>query len=121
MMNVNSLAPEVDPEGAMQIRYKPEETPITLAAKRTYLGQVYLSWAQYPVTETEEISDASASGGPGNDRAAYVVRLRDLRYTYPGKTATPTLGASVTLTRDLKVAGQQFGMRQAPARNSGRP
>jgi inner membrane protein len=45
-MDVDSVAPEVDPEGAMQIRYKPEETPATLAAKRSYLGQVYLSWAQ---------------------------------------------------------------------------
>jgi inner membrane protein len=113
MMNVDSLAPEVDPEGAMQIRYKPEETPITLAAKRSYLGQVYLSWAQYPVTETEELSDGSASNGFATDRAAYLVRLRDLRYTYPGKTATPTLGATVTLTRDLRVVSEQFGVRSA--------
>src|SRR5208337_2633373 len=53
-MDVDSLAPEVDPEAQMQIRYKPEETPVTLAAKKTYLGRVYLSWAQYPLTETEQ-------------------------------------------------------------------
>jgi inner membrane protein len=29
---VESLAPEVDPEGNLEIRYKPEETPVTLAA-----------------------------------------------------------------------------------------
>ena len=39
---LNSIrCPEVDPEGRMQIRYKPEETPVTLAAKKTYLGRVY--------------------------------------------------------------------------------
>ena len=45
---VDSLTPEVDPDGDMQIVYKPEETPVTLAAKRSYLGRVYLDWAQYP-------------------------------------------------------------------------
>ena len=33
--NVDSLAPEVDPEGRMQNLYKPEETRVTLAAKKT--------------------------------------------------------------------------------------
>src|SRR5207247_98719 len=36
---VDSLGPEVDPDGDMRIRYKPEETPVTLAAKRSYLGR----------------------------------------------------------------------------------
>ena len=107
-MDVDALAPEVDPQGKMQIRYKPEETTVTLAAERTYLGRVYLSWAQYPITETEELAP-----GLANDRAAYLVRFRDLRYMYPGRNATPTLGASVTLTRDLQVVSEQVGMRSA--------
>jgi len=105
-MDVNALAPEVDPEGNMQIRYKPEETPVTLAAKNTYLGRVYLSWAQYPITETEQLS---------SDRAAYVVRLRDLRYSYPGRPASSMLGGSVVLTRDLQVVSEEFGSRSAKA------
>jgi inner membrane protein len=106
--NVDSLAPDVDPEGRMQIQYKPEETPVTLAAKKTYLGQVYLSWAQYPVTETEQLESG---------RAAYVVRFRDLRYAYPGRDIRATLGARVFLSRDLQVLSEQFGMRSAGARN----
>ena len=51
----NSLTPEVDPEGSMEIRYKPEETPVTLAAKNSYVGRVFLDWAQYPITETEAL------------------------------------------------------------------
>jgi inner membrane protein len=101
-MDVDALDPEVDPQGKMQIRYKPEETPVTLAAKKTYLGRVYLSWAQYPITETEELSDR---------RAAYLVRLRDLRYAYPSQGPRGVLGASVTLTRDLQVVSEQFGVR----------
>jgi inner membrane protein len=105
-MDVNSLTPEVDPSGTMQIRYKPEETPITLAAKQSYLGQVYLSWAQYPITETEELDP-----GLSNNQAAYRVRFRDLRYVYPGKGPGSPLGASVLLTRDLKVVSQEMGAR----------
>jgi len=112
MMNVDSLTPEVDPEDKMQIRYKPEETTITLAAKKSYLGRVYLSWAQYPITETEQTDNDPAD----RSRAAYIVRLRDLRYAYPGQSSTrATLGARVFLTRDLQVVSEEMGMRSAPS------
>jgi inner membrane protein len=110
-MDVDSLAPEVDPEGRMQIRYKPEETPVTLAAKKTYLGRVYLSWAHYPVTETEQIDS-----DPVSARAAYMVRFRDLRYDSPGTNARGMLGAQVFLTRDLQVVDERFGMGSAKNR-----
>jgi len=104
-MDVNSLIPEVDPNGNMQIRYKPEETPVTLAAKRSYLGRVYLSWAQYPITETEELIP-----GIDNHHAAYRVRFIDLRYAYPDEGSRPPLGATVLLTSDLKVISERMGM-----------
>ena len=110
MMNVDTLAPEVDPEGRMRIRYKPEETPVTLAAKKSYLGRVYLDWAQYPVTETEQIDQ----GG-----AAYAVRFRDLRYAYPGQEARAPLGATVFLSRDLQVLEERFGVRGASTGTQG--
>jgi inner membrane protein len=105
--NADSLAPEVDPEGGLEIRYKPEETPVTLAAKKSYLGRLYLDWARYPVTETEEL----VGGDRGKDNAAYVVRFRDLRYVYPGGGTRAVLSASVLLDRDLRVVSEQFGMR----------
>ncbi len=120
-MDVDSLSPEVDPESQMQVRYKPEETPVTLAAKKTYLGRVYLSWAQYPVTETEELENdpaiVAANTPIGNARAAYAVRFRDLRYDYPGRDARAMLGATVFLTRDLQVVEERFGME---SRHQGR-
>ena len=57
MTVVDALGPQVDPAGEMQTRYKPEETPVTLAAKRTYLGRVYLDWAQYPITEVTRVGE----------------------------------------------------------------
>jgi inner membrane protein len=105
-MNVDSLAPEVDPEAQMQIHYKPEETPITQAAKKTYLGRVYLSWAQHPITETEQLQNDPIE----NKGAAYAVRFRDLRYDYAGSGARASLGAKVFLTRDLQVVDARFGI-----------
>ncbi len=103
---VNSSAPEVDPEGEMELRNKPEETPVTLAAKRSYLGRVYLDWAQYPITETEELS--GAQGG-------YIVHFQDLRFVQVpsavnGERARRVLGAAIELDKNLHVVGDVFGM-----------
>jgi inner membrane protein len=100
-MRVDSLIPEVDPDGQMQIRYKTQETPVTLAAKRSYLGRIYLDWAKYPITETETLDSP-----PG-----YLVRFQDLRYAYPDRRARNLLRASVRLDRNLNVVGEIFGSR----------
>jgi len=109
-MTFHSTTPEVDPEAQMRIRFKPEETLVTLAAKKTYLGRVYLSWAQYPITETEELAHDPVD----NSHAAYVVRFRDLRYDSPGSMARGALSARVFLTRDLRVVDEQFGTGSTP-------
>lgn len=103
---VNSSAPEVDPEGEMELRYKPEETPVTLAAKRSYLGRVYLDWAQYPITETEELS---------GEQGGYIVHFQDLRFVQVpsavnGDRGRRVLGAAIELDKNLHVVGDVFGM-----------
>jgi inner membrane protein len=100
---VDSMIPEVDPGGQLQIRYKPEETPATLAAKNTYLGRVFLDWAQYPITETEHRD--SAPGG-------YIVHFEDLRFAYPGLSGRTPLSATVELDQNLKVVSEGFGSRK---------
>jgi inner membrane protein len=110
LVPVDSLSPEVDPENKLQIRYKPEETPITLAAKRSYLGRVYLDWAEYPITQTETLD----SGQPG-----YIVDFQDLRYVQlpsllsrmrGGRDeASRPLGAGVQLDGNLRVVGDVYG------------
>jgi inner membrane protein len=104
VMLVDSLAPDVDPEGDRQIRYKPEETPVTLAAKKCSLGRVYLDWAKYPITETEPLEFGERG---------YIVRFQDLRFDYPeARRGRSVLSASVQLDRDLHVIGETFGMRK---------
>jgi inner membrane protein len=102
---VNSLTPEVDPEGNLEIRYKPEETPITLAAKRSYMGSVFLDWAQYPITETEVLD---------LPREGYIVYFQDLRFAgFPGSNNGPRdhgpLTRAVELDKNLHVVGDVFG------------
>jgi inner membrane protein len=110
---VDSLSPQVDPEDKLEIRYKPEETPVTLAAKKSYLGRVYLDWAQYPITETETLS-APDSG--------YIVNFQDLRFVQLpsllsrlfGRPGEPrrALGAGIQLDKNLQVVGDVYGSGQ---------
>jgi hypothetical protein len=67
---------------------------------------VYLDWARYPITETEEL------GTKG-----YIVHFRDLRYDYPGRTGRNPLGASVELDRDRHVVSEYFGTPSDAPRN----
>lgn len=103
---VNSLTPEVDPDNDVKFRYKSEETPITLAAKESYLGRVYLDWAQYPITETETILAP---------RGGYIVDFQDLRFVQlpslfgPQEKTRHALGAGVQLDDKLHVVGDVYG------------
>jgi inner membrane protein len=101
-MKVDSLSVEVDPQGQMRVLYKPEETPVTLAAKKSYLGRAYLDWAKYPATETETLE----SPQPG-----FIVRFKDLRYDYPERRGQNILRAAVRLDRNLNVVAEAFGSR----------
>ena len=82
------------------ILQKPTETPAILAARRSYLGRVYLDWAGYPlVTEERE--------GPDT-----VVHFQDLRFGYRQMPGRSFLTASVTLDRNSRVIGEAMGPRQ---------
>ena len=102
---VDSFTPEVDPEGELEIRYKPEETPITLAAKRSYIGRVFLSWAQYPITETEVLVPP---------QEGYIVYFQDLRFNgmpgaATGRRDRGPLTQAVELDKNLRVVGDVVG------------
>jgi inner membrane protein len=102
--SVDSLGPEVDPEDRLQIRYKPEETPVTLAAKKSYVGRVFLDWAQYPITETEALQPPEQG---------FIVLFQDLRYagiprSITGRRSRGGLSRAVQLDKSLNVVGDVY-------------
>ena len=101
-VKLDSLSPEVDPQRQMRVLYKPEETQVTLAAKKSDLGRVYLDWAKYPITETESVEFPQ----PG-----FIVRFKDLRYDYPERRGGNILRAGVRLDQNLNVLAEAFGSR----------
>jgi inner membrane protein len=105
VLGVDSLTPDVDPDDSLDIHPKPEETAVTLAAKKSYLGWVYLDWAKYPITETETLDF-----GRG-----YVVRFKDLRFSDPKRELRSVLSASVELDGKLNVVAEHFGVRRRRA------
>jgi inner membrane protein len=101
---VDSLGPEVDPEGRLEVRYKPEETPVTLAAKNSYVGRVFLDWAQYPITETETLQPP---------QQGFIVLFQDLRYagiprSMTGRPGRGGLSKAVELDQNLHVVGDVY-------------
>jgi inner membrane protein len=98
VMQVNSLNAEVDPQNRARVYYKNPETPVTLAAKKSRLGRVFLDWAQYPYVEEEPLT-APESG--------YIVHFRDLRFTDP-ETQRSVLRAYVQVDPGLHVVDQNF-------------
>jgi len=110
LVPVNTLEQDVDPENNMRILYKPEETPVTLAAKKSYLGRIYLDWARYPITETQATEPLTTEP----TESGYLVYFQDLRFVQlPGLfsrgKARRALGAGVQLDENLHVAGDVFG------------
>jgi inner membrane protein len=96
---IDARSGEIDP-GELELVGKPPETPATAAAKRSYLGRVYLDWARYPlVTESSSGEDS-------------IVRFRDLRFDYPPLRGRITLSGSVELDRNLRVVRQTFGAKE---------
>ena len=101
-MQVDSIRPEVDPDGRTLTYYKSPDTEVTKAAKGTYLGRVYLDWAYFPLIEVEKREHSS---GPD-----YIVHFRDLRFAYPERKATP-LSAFVLLDSQLREVDSGFSSR----------
>jgi len=108
LLPVDSRAGEVDPENLQVVLFKPEETPVTLAAKRSYLGRVYLDWAKHPFVTTEALE-----GG------RHLVQFEDLRFeTAEGASQRrrPPLGAYVIVGPQLQIEDMYVGR---PPRNAG--
>jgi inner membrane protein len=91
------------------IFYKPQTTIATLIAKRSWLGEAYLDWSQFPL-----VTELARSDDP-DDRGLTTVSFRDLRFMYDvpfmkGREAAPLSGA-VTINEDRKVVRMEMDGR----------
>lgn len=94
--NVDTLSGNVSSSTQADVFHKPPTTLATLVAKRSWLGQIYLDWSQFPiVNETVTSPDGLTT-----------VMFRDLRFVYNrpvlGRDRTP-LSAEVMVNDDRRV------------------
>ena len=92
---VDSGSGDVDPQNMAVVRFKLEETPVTLAAKKSRMGRVYLDWARYPLVTVEKLE-----GG------RYQAQFEDLRFESAESVAQhrqPILAGYVVLGPQLRV------------------
>jgi inner membrane protein len=73
LSSVDSRLGTVEPPTPSDTLYKPETTLGILAAKRTFVGRIYLDWSQYPV-----ISEAKVNDDPNHPLTE--VTFRDARF-----------------------------------------
>jgi len=102
LVPINSRSGELDTSDEQSVIFKPEETSVTLAAKKSRLGQVYLDWAQYPFTEVV--------GRPRGEE--YLVRFTDLRFASMSRSrpgTQPVLAGYVLLDPALHVEDMFMG------------
>jgi inner membrane protein len=97
---MNSFFAAVDPQELGTYLPKPEESPLSLAAKKSRLGRVYLDWARFPYVDAEKQNDGSVW-----------FRFRDLRFAYPERPNV--LQVWVHVSADGRVLEEVVGQREA--------
>jgi inner membrane protein len=104
--DIDSRGPTLTARGRDGTYFKPMETAPDLAAKKSYLGRVYLDWARFPITETT------------TDHDGFIVYFRDVRYLYsvlPSESeeqVKSALGARVVLDKQLNVEEMWMGRKK---------
>ena len=81
--SVNTRAETVDTSDQDDVIFKPPVTPAVEAAKRSWLGRVYLDWARFPVVTDRGRANLVASDELAPQPQDTAVEFRDLRFAYP--------------------------------------
>jgi inner membrane protein len=80
--SVNTLAETVDTNDQDDVIFKPPVTPAIMAAKRSWLGRVYLDWARFPVVTDRGHANLVVSDELAPEPQDTAVEFRDLRFAY---------------------------------------
>jgi inner membrane protein len=102
LASVDTLNSVVTTSTQADVIYKPPTTLATLVAKRSWLGEAYLDWSQYPV-----VTDT----GVGDDGLT-TVTFRDLRFFYDtpflAGRENPPLSGTVILNADRRIVRMEM-------------
>jgi inner membrane protein len=117
--SVDTRADSVDTDSG-QTLYKPPVTMATLAAKRSYLGRIYLDWSSWPL-----VTDLGAAPAPGSEAIPglsappadwHTVEFRDLRFLntpgLPGRSNTSPLSGWVYIGPGNEVEAMLMNGRE---------
>jgi len=111
MATVDTLRSTVETDSEQDLFYKPISTQATLAAKQSWLGQVYLDWSSWPVVT--EIGPTAAISAPAGTPDWVAVRFMDLRFLYDTSLmrgrSTPPLSGMVYVDAQGHVAQMEMG------------
>jgi inner membrane protein len=93
---------------------KPEVTPAVAAAKQSWLGRVYLGWAQFPITrDSGRELPPDAEGDASLPQTLTRVDFEDLRFAYsavPGSNeGSAPLSASVYVAPNGQIEAMYMG------------
>jgi inner membrane protein len=111
MATVNTSTSSVVTDPGLDLFYKPSNTPAMLAARKSWLGRVYLDWSSWPmVVDIGPVTPPNS--GPGAQEWT-AVSFRDLRFMYDtsllqGRT-NPPLSAMAYVDASGKVVQMEMG------------
>lgn len=116
---VNTQSGAIDSDPQTDLLYKPEDTAAVEAAKRTYLGRVYLDWSRWAVVRDvgqEPIAGVAPPQLPPN-RSWTTVEFSDLRFAYAftgsGRARPPSgLTGWVYIVDNRDDGGEAMGGRE---------
>ncbi len=80
--SVNTRSETVETSDRDDVIFKPPVTPATIAAKRSWLGRVYLDWARFPLVTDRGHANLIASDDLAPQPQDTAVEFRDLRFAY---------------------------------------
>lgn len=115
---VHTLNDRIDSDADEDTIYKPPVTPAVSAAKRCWLGRVYLDWAKYPVVTDMGAIKPRGADIPAPDRGWHAVEFEDLRFGYSPVSASPRtrmagpLGGWVYVGAEQQIEGMFMSGRE---------
>jgi len=116
---INTHTGAIDSDPQDDILYKPQDTPAVEAAKRTFLGQVYMDWGQWAVVRDVGRDPAPGVSPPNllTQRTWTTVEFTDLRFAYSMRGGAPTspptsLSGWVYIVDNRDDAGESMAGRE---------